>query len=58
MNWVEGVVCIAAIIGVCIVTDTICAVVRFRHGERVKPRGHGYTPLPPERNPGPPSGAE
>ncbi len=34
MNWVEGVVCIAAIIGLCAIADMICCTVRNCLGHR------------------------
>ncbi len=57
MNWVEGLVCITAIVGLCTIVDAICSTVRYWLGER--PRRGGHYPLPPPvRNPAAPPGAE
>ncbi len=55
MNWVEGVVCIAAIIGLCTIVDAICTTVRYWCGERQR----RYYPMPPpDRSPTAPPGEE
>jgi len=51
MNWVEGLVSIAAVIGLCFIVDAMCTTVRYWLGERSR-RGGGYPLPPPARNPG------
>lgn len=56
MNWIEGLVCIAAIIGLCVIVDAVCATVRYWCGERQ--RRYYPMPAPPERSPTAPPGEE